>query len=269
MRSEHYSIATTTSPSVDWFEVHSENFFGDGGQPHAVLNQIRQQYPIAFHGVGLSLGSTDNLSKTHLARLKTLIAHYQPALVSEHLSWSSINGAYLHDLLPLPMCEESVKHLAHRIEYVQEYLNCQILVENASTYLEFVHSDMTEWEFVTTIAQKSGCKILLDINNIYVNACNHKFNPIQFIEFVPPNLVGELHLAGHTVNRFSDGEILIDTHNQRVCDEVWDLYRQAAQRFPHAPTLIEWDKDMPPFDTLLEEVSIARTVRSELHHAAA
>ena len=267
LRSEHYEDATSAKPPVDWFEVHSENYFGRGGRPHAILRQIREQFPVSFHGVGLSLGSTDALNLQHLERLKELVNLYQPALVSEHLSWSSVDGAYLHDLLPLPMTEETISHLVDRVEGVQNYLGRRILVENTSTYLEFADSDFTEWEFVTEIARRSGCGILLDVNNIYVNACNHGFDAVHFIDRVPVELVEEIHLSGHTVNTFPDGEILIDTHDQRICDEVWHLYQIASKRFSRTPTLIEWDKNLPAFEVLLEETELARKYRNESIHA--
>lgn len=269
MRSQHYSLVTATKPAVDWFEVHTENFFGDGGTSHAVLAQVRQHYPVSFHGIGLSLGSTDELNRTHLKQIKALVDRYQPALVSEHLSWGSINGIFLHDLLPLPMTFECAKHLSDRIQMVQDFLKCQLLVENASTYLEFIHSEMTEWEFITEIAESSGCGILLDINNIYVNACNHGINSLDFINRVPSSLVCEMHLAGHTIKNLEDGQIRIDTHNQRVCKEVWELYGLASKRFPLAPTLIEWDKDLPTFEILMEEAEIARETRNGSYHAVA
>lgn len=258
LRAEHYRDAISNPTAVDWFEVHSENYFGQGGAPHYYLNKVRENHPVSFHGVGLSLGSTDPLNISHLTRLKELVEIYQPTLISEHLSWSSVGGVYLHDLLPLPMTEESQNHLIDRIVQVQEFLGQQILVENASTYLEFSHSQIPEWEFICEISKRSGCMILCDVNNVYVNSRNHGFSAIEFIEAVQPDLVGEIHLSGHTVNQLSDGEIRIDTHDQRVCEEVWELYKFAIQRFNQAPTLIEWDKNLPDFSILLDEANIAR-----------
>ncbi len=263
LRSEHCRHVITEQPAVDWFEVHSENYFGWGGAPHDWLKRIRQDYNLSFHGVGLSLGSTDALNLTHLKRLGDLVETYQPALVSEHLSWSSINGTYLHDLLPLPFTKEAVFHLADRIYKTQEFLGRTILVENASTYLEFSHSEMFEWDFINEITRLSGCKLLLDVNNVYVNACNHQFDPMDFFTHLsPPDIVQEIHLAGHTVKELPEGTIRIDTHDRRVCKEVWNLYESAIQYFCHAPTLIEWDKDLPEFSVLLDEAEIAR---SHLH----
>ena len=265
LRAEHYREVTSGTTEVEWFEVHSENYFGQGGAPHYYLSKARENHPISFHGVGLSLGSTDPLNVTHLSRLKELVDIYQPFLVSEHLSWSSVGGVFLHDLLPLPMNEETIQHLVERISKVQDFLGHQILVENASTYLEFEHSHIPEWEFIGEIAKRADCKVLCDVNNIFVNACNHSFDGIDFIDNLPADVVAEIHLAGHTVKAVDDSVIRIDTHNQRVCDEVWELYRLASKKFTQAPTLIEWDKDLPPFQTLLEEANIARTIRSQIH----
>ena len=269
LRGDHYAEATSSPHSIDWFEVHSENYFGRGGIPHKYLSKVRKDYPLSFHGVGLSIGSTDPLRLNHLTRLKELIEQYEPSLVSEHLSWSSIDGIYLHDLLPLPFNEEVVNHLVNRIQQVQDFLGRQILVENASTYLEYTNSTMTEWEFISEIAERSGCNLLLDVNNVFVNACNHEFDALDFLLGVPVDLVGEIHLSGHTVKELPDGQIRIDTHDQRVCDEVWQLYATAIQRFYKAPTLIEWDKDLPPFSILLDEVAIARSYRRKRRNAAA
>ncbi len=270
LRGEHCQEAVSQPHPVDWYEVHSENYFGRGGAPHSHLKQIRANYPLSFHGVGLSLGSADPLDRNHLRRLKQLIGEYQPALVSEHLSWSSVDGVFLHDLLPLPMTEEAIQHLSARITETQDYLGCQILVENASTYLEFSHSQMPEWEFVNEISARSGCGILLDINNIFVNASNHEFSATKFIDRVNAQAVGEIHLAGHTLKQFPEGEIRIDTHNQRVCDQVWELYDYAIRQSVAAPTLIEWDKDLPEFSVLLDEAAIARSYVTDIKtHAVA
>ena len=269
LRAEHCKLVADETPAVDWFEVHSENYFTQGGVSHIWLSQIRQNYNLSFHGVGLSLGSTDPLKFTHLERLKELIDIYEPALVSEHLSWSSVNDIYLHDLLPLPLTEEVVAHLATRIEQVQEYLGRKILVENASTYLEFSHNEMPEWDFINEISRRSGCGLLLDINNVYVNACNHNFDPHEFLSNVSPESVGEIHLAGHTAKDLPEGTIRIDTHDQRVCDEVWNLYASVTRRFETAPTLIEWDKDLPDFTVLMDEANIARSYRQAVLNAAA
>lgn len=269
LRSDHCEYVATHKPAVDWFEVHSENYFGQGGAPHHWLTRIRQDYSLSFHGVGLSLGSTDALNPAHLNRLKDLIDIYQPALVSEHLSWSSIEGIYLHDLLPLPFTRETVRHLSERIDQVQNFLGRTILVENASTYLEFSHSEMSEWDFINEITKTSGCQLLLDVNNVFVNACNHQFDSTHFIDEIEPNAVGEIHLAGHTIKNWPEGDIRIDTHDQRVCDDVWNLYEYVVSQYDSAPTLIEWDKDLPDFAVLMDEANIARSYRQSVQNAAA
>lgn len=265
LRGPHYKDVLDQMPAVAFLEVHSENYFGHGGAPHRYLESIRADYPLSFHGVGLSLGSTDALNSTHLERLRSLIDYYQPSLVSEHLSWSSVGGRFLNDLLPLPYTEEAAAHIAERIMRVQDFLGRQLLVENVSCYLEFEHSALSEWEFVNTVAQAADCGILLDINNVYVNACNHGFAAGDFLNGVCAHRVAELHLAGHTRNDFDGGSILIDTHNARVCDAVWDLYRDAVSRLGPLPTLIEWDSDLPELAVLLEEAARAASVMDKTH----
>jgi uncharacterized protein (UPF0276 family) len=238
-----------TRPALPFLEVHSENFFGEGGQPLRYLARFRQDYPISTHGVGLSLGSTDPLDPTHLHRLKRLVEMVDPILVSEHLCWVGAGGRFLNDLLPIPYTEESLDHVVRRVEQVQDYLGRRILVENVSSYLEFTASSIPEWEFVAEVSRRAGCGILLDVNNIHVNACNHGFDARTFIDAMPPAAVGEIHLAG-----FEDtGRMLIDTHGAPVCDEVWALYAYALARTGVVPTLIEWDTDIPPLEVLLGE----------------
>ena len=266
LRAEHYVPVLETRPAIGWLEVHPENYFGDGGKPLYYLEQIRPHYPLSLHGVGLSLGSTDPLNTTHLKQLKALIQRFEPALVSEHLSWGSIDGRYLNDLLPLPYTQEALDHIVARIGQVQDYLGRQILLENPSSYLEFQASTIPEWEFINEMAKRSGCGLLLDVNNIYVSACNHGFDAFNYLQAIPLGPVQEMHLAGFTVNRFEDGQILIDSHNQLICEEVWSLYRQAIQRFGPTPTLIEWDTDLPPLQVLLDEAEHADTTLRE-HHA--
>lgn len=269
LRGQHYRDVLSTRPAVGWFEVHSENYFGDGGRPLYYLERIRADYPLSIHGVGLSLGSTDPLDATHLLRLKKLVARFAPSFVSEHLSWSSVGGRYLNDLLPLPYTDEALTHIVERIERVQEFLGRQILVENISRYLSYEHATLPEWEFVTEAARRSGCGILLDVNNIYVNAVNHGFDAYAYVDAIPRELVQEIHLAGFTRNRFADGEIIIDTHNQPVADAVWKLYRHAIGRLGPKPTLIEWDADLPPLATLVAEARKADAVlEAQYAHAA-
>lgn len=260
LRAQHYREVLDTKPEIGWLEVHSENYFGSGGAPLHFLEQIRGDYPISLHGVGLSIGSTDTLNYPHLDKLKVLIKHFEPGLVSEHLSWGSVNGQYFNDLLPIPYTEEALCHVVERILKVQEYLGRQILIENVSSYLEYEKSSIPEWEFIVETAQRTGCGILLDVNNIYVNAVNHGFDPRLYLNAIPSTVVGEIHLAGFTVNRVNDQEILIDTHSRPVAPKVWDLYRLAIQRFGAVPTLIEWDSELPPLGVLLSEASKAQQI---------
>lgn len=253
LRAEHYRAVLAERPAVGWFEVHSENYFGLGGAPHYYLEHVRRDYPISFHGVGLSLGSVDPVNHVHVARLKELIGRYEPALVSEHLAWGSVDGVHLNDLLPLPYTEEALGHISARIAAVQDALGCQLLIENPSTYLRYRHSTLPEWEFLREIAARAGCRLLLDVNNVYVSAVNHGFDPEQYLRALPTDRIAEIHLAGHTVKQFPEGRFLIDTHNAPVADAVWTLYRTALDRFGPLPTLIEWDTDLPPLATLVAE----------------
>lgn len=257
LRAEHYREVVATRPPVGWFEIHSENYFGDGGAPHRYLEQVRRDYPLSLHGVGLSLGSADELNRVHLEKLKALIQRYAPGLVSDHLSWSSVDGRYLNDLLPLPYTEETLRHVTERVAQTQEFLGREILIENPSSYLQYRHSDMGEAEFLAELSMRSGCGILLDVNNIYVSASNHGFDAKAYLHAIPPARVREIHLAGHTVNRYPEGEILIDTHNARVCEAVWALYRAVLSHLGTRPTLIEWDSELPALAVLVEEANIA------------
>jgi uncharacterized protein (UPF0276 family) len=256
LRSPHYQELLDSRPDVAWLEVHSENYFG-GGAPLYFLERAREHYPLSLHGVGMSLGSADPLHRPHLERLKQLIARVEPGFVSDHLSWASIDGRYLNDLLPLPYTEEALDHVVGKIAAVQDYLGRRLLIENPSTYLQYSHSTLTEWDFLVAAAQRAGCGILLDVNNIYVSARNHGFDPLQYLRGVPPALVQELHLAGHLVRQVDGREILIDTHNARVCEAVWALYRTTLSYLGARPTLIEWDADIPLLDVLVEEADIA------------
>jgi len=246
---------------VAWWEVHSENFFAEGGRPHAILERIRNDYPLSLHGVGLSLGSTDPLDQWHLDKLKGLIERYEPGLVSEHLCWCSVGQSYLNDLLPLPYTEEALSHVSRRIETVQDYLGRELLIENLSSYLQFVQSTIPEWEFLAEVSRRSGCGILLDVNNIYVNARNFGFAPQAYLEAIPIEAVKEMHLAGYE----DEGDCLIDTHGRAVDAAVWDLYAQAVRRFGRVPTLIEWDTDIPALGVLREEAARAQAIMEAPH----
>ena len=253
LRSAHHNEFLERRPALPWVEVHSENFFADGGRQLQVLDAVRRDYGVSLHGVGLSLGGSDPLDTDHLRRLRRLVQRVEPALVSEHVCWSSADGIFLNDLLPMPCTHVALQHLAARISAVQEFLGRQILVENVSSYLTFDGAEMTEWDFLVQLARRAGCGILLDVNNIYVSAENHGFPALNYLRGIPPELVGEVHLAGHTA---VDG-ILIDTHSAPVADAVWALYREALQLLGPVPTLIEWDAELPTLDRLVAEAQTA------------
>ena len=253
LRSPHHAEFLARRPNVPWVEVHSENFFADGGRQLQVLDAVRRDYGVSLHGVGLSLGGSDPLDPDHLRRLRRLVQRVDPALVSEHVCWSSADGVFLNDLLPLPCTQAALQHLAGRVSAVQDFLGRQILVENVSSYLEFDGAEMAEWDFLVQLACRAGCGILLDVNNIYVSAENHGFHAHNYLRGIPPELVGEVHLAGHTA---VDG-ILIDTHSAPVTDAVWTLYREALRLLGPVPTLIEWDADLPSLDRLVAEATTA------------
>ena len=268
LRAQHTVEFIETRPVLDWVEVHSENYFGQG-IPLEYLVRVRQNYAISLHGVGLSVGSTDPLNPEHIAELRQLIAIVEPGLVSEHLSWSSVEGDFLNDLLPLPYTEEALAHVSSRVTEIQERLAHPILIENISSYLTFTASHIPEWEFLAELARRAGCGILLDVNNIFVNASNHGFDANTYLNGIPVESVKEIHLAGFTRKRFEDGEILIDSHNRPVVPEVWRLYASAIARFGPTPTLIEWDSDLPPLNTLLTEAHKAQTLLEHDHADAA
>ncbi len=257
LRAPHYRALLEEEPDVGFLEVHSENYFGAGGAPHYYLEQARRRYPLSLHGVGLSLGSANPLNRRHLESLKRLIERYAPALVSDHLCWCSIDGRYLNDLLPLPYTQESLDHFVRRVDEAQEYLGRELLIENPSSYLQFRDSSIPEWEFLAEVARRSGCGILLDVNNVYVSACNHGFAADRYFAALPPAAVKEMHLAGHTVKRHAQGELLIDTHNAPVTDAVWALYETALAHFGPVPTLIEWDSELPALSVLVTEAQRA------------
>jgi uncharacterized protein len=256
LRTSHYSDIINQCPKLDWFEALSENYMDSGGKPLRTLEKVRTNYPIALHGTSLSIGSTDPLNKEYLTRLKRLIHHVDPFIVSDHLCWSGTNGERLHDLLPLPFTEEAVAHVVQRARQVQDFLGRRILLENVSSYVTYKHSAMPEWEFISEIAKRSGCGILFDANNIFVNSVNHKFDPYEYVRNIPGDLVGQIHLAGHT----DMGDFLFDTHSAPIIDEVWDLYREALKLWGPVSTLVEWDEDIPPFKVLLSEVEKAKVI---------
>ena len=269
LRGPYHAQFLSERPPVVWLEAHSENYFAENGIARAALERIRADYPISLHGVGLSLGSVDPLNQDHLARLRGLVDRVEPALVSEHLSWGAVGGRHLNDLLPLPYSEEALEHMVRRVQEVQETLQRRILIENISSYLDFSGSTIPEWEFLAAVSRRSGCELLLDINNIYINSVNHGFEAAAYIGAVPPERVAEMHLAGHTARTCGEREILVDTHNAPVCGPVWALFRQAVERFGPRPTLIEWDSDFPPLATLLHEADRAQRILDQAHELAA
>jgi uncharacterized protein len=269
LRAEHHAAVLASPPAVGWLEVHSENHFAATGSAHTAIDAIRANYPVSLHGVGLSLGATDPLDREHLALLRLAIERYEPALVSEHLCWSMAGGRHTNDLLPLPYTQAALQHLIDRVSEAQDALRRQLLIENVSSYLTFRDSEMTEWDFLAMLARKAGCGILLDVNNIHVSACNHGFDPHDYLAALPCESVAEIHLAGHTRRVLEGRELLIDTHNTRVCDEVWALYAAAIARFGRTPTLIEWDTDLPSLDVLVDEAHRADRIAGEALELAA
>lgn len=268
LRAPHHDALLAGRPALPFVEVHSENFFAAGGPTLRYLDAVRCEYPVSLHGVGLSLGSTDPLDRRHLERLKTLVERVEPAFVSEHLCWCSVGGVHLNDLLPLPYTEEALAHVSRRVIEVQEFLDRRILVENVSSYLVFTDSPIPEWDFLAEMSRRTGCGILLDVNNVYVNATNHGFDARRFIDAVPAVAVEEIHLAGFTRKDPDGVPLLIDSHSRPVAADVWALYAYAVERLGARPTLIEWDRDIPPLATLLDEAVRADTVLDDVHAAA-
>jgi uncharacterized protein (UPF0276 family) len=261
LRAPHYRELLDSRPDIGWLEVHSENYFG-GGRPLWFLEQLRAHYPISLHGVGMALGSATRLDAEHLRRLKFLIARIEPGLVSEHLCWGAVEGRHLNDLLPLPYTEEALAHVCGHILQAQEFLGRRILIENISSYIRWKHDTIPEWEFVAEVARRTGCGILLDVNNIYVSAFNHGFDARVYLAAIPAERVEEIHLAG-----FDEGEAcLIDTHGRRVSEPVWQLYRETIAWLGPRPTLIEWDTDIPALGVLLEEAATAQSILENMEN---
>jgi hypothetical protein len=259
LRHQHYKEVLATQPKVDWFEAISENYMDAGGSPRHYLEAVRERYPVVLHGVSLSIGSVDPLDRQYLQNLRRLIDDIEPAWVSDHLCWTGVDHTNLHDLLPLPYTEESLAHVSARVAQVQEFLGRRILLENVSSYVSYTVSQMSEWEFLAAVAERADCLILLDINNIYVSACNHGFDPLAYLEGVPPQRVQQFHLAGHSHN----GEHLIDTHDHPIIDPVWRLYAEALRRSGPVSTMIERDDNIPPLAELLAELEQARRIGRE------
>jgi uncharacterized protein (UPF0276 family) len=269
LRSVHHDALMDEQPAVGWIEVHTENYFHDGGPQVQALERARALYPLSLHGVGLGLGSTDELDRSHLARVRRAVDRFAPALVSEHACWGSVGGEHFNDLLPLPYTDEAVRHLATRIRAVQQELGRQILIENLSCYLAFRSSRLTEWEFLGAVVAESGCGLLLDVNNAYVNSVNVGLDARAFIDRLPPGSVQEIHLAGHTRRVVGAREILLDDHGSLVSEPVWELYEHAIRRHGAVPTLIEWDTNIPELSVLVGEADRAQRKLEAMHGLAA
>ena len=261
LRAAHYAEFLDGCPRIGWLEVHSENYFGAGGYDLHVLEHVRRDYPLSLHGVGLSLGSADGLRERHLASLQRLVTRVDPRLVSEHLCWGAYGGRHFNDLLPLPYTREALNLMVARVDQVQTALGRAILVENISSYLQYRDAEIPELEFIAELARRSGCGILFDVNNLYVNSVNHGFDPFAALTALPAQRIGEIHLAGHS----RSGDCLIDDHGSRVIDPVWALYAAACRQFGALPTLIEWDTDIPGLDVLLDEARRAAAILEPAH----
>jgi uncharacterized protein (UPF0276 family) len=259
---EHAEDVFETDHPVGFFEVHAENYMGAGGPPHRMLEELRSRWPLSIHGVGLSIGGAEPLDVRHLIRLRRLIDRFQPELFSEHLAWSSHNGVFLNDLLPLPYNRETLQIVCDHVDDVQETLRMRMLLENPSTYVSFDNSTMDEPAFLAEVASRTGCGLLLDVNNVYISAINHGFSAEEYIDAFPAARVGEIHLAGYTEAPDEHGRLLIDTHGSPVEDPVWRLCRRAILRCGLTPTLIEWDNDLPSFATLAAEAARAGAMLS-------
>lgn len=270
LKPEHFddilNVSNTQNAAVGWFEVHAENYMGAGGPPHHYLNLIRQRYPLSVHGVGLSIGGDAPLDTAHLDRLKAVVDRYQPGLVSEHLAWSTHSAGFLNDLLPLPYTNETMARVCEHVDQVQNHLGRKILLENPSTYVVFETSTLSELEFIAQIAQRTGCGLLLDVNNVFVSATNHGTDPRAYIAGFPLDAVGELHLAGHSRDIDDAGKtLLIDSHDRPIINEVWDLYSYTLDLLGPMPTLIEWDGDVPQWPVLRAQAEQAGTLLRKQH----
>lgn len=265
LRKEHYRAILNERPDVDWFEVLSENYLIPGGKPLYYLDEIHRHYPMVLHGVSLSIGSVDPLNSDYLRQLKALAERVDAQWISDHLCWTGVEQVNAHDLLPLPYTEEAIEHVAARIRQVQDVLGRQILIENVSSYLSYKHSVLPEWEFLTEVVTRADCLILLDVNNIYVSAVNHEFDPLQYLQHIPVQRVQQFHLAGHS----NEGDYIIDTHDHPVADPVWRLYEQAVARFGRVSTMIERDDHIPELPVVMAELDMARQLAGNILQQAA
>ncbi|WP_454781112.1 MNIO family bufferin maturase [Legionella sp. WA2022007384] len=257
LRAEHYQYILEHNPPIEWFEILTENYLVDGGNPLYYLDKVRENYPIVMHGVSLSIGSTDPINIEYLTRVKHLADRIQPKWISDHLCWTGVHQRNIHDLLPLSYTENTIAHVVDRVKWVQDFYQRRILLENVSSYITYKESEMTEWEFLSEIAHRADCLILLDLNNIYVSSYNHGFNPETYLNHIPVDRVQQFHLAGH----LNCDDYIIDTHDHPVITEVWDLYSQAIKRFGEVSTMIERDDHIPPFEELWQELEYAKKIK--------
>jgi hypothetical protein len=269
LRPQHHEAILTATPAPGWIEAHTENYFHAGGPAVRALERARSLYPLSLHGVGLGLGSADPIDRRHLERVRAAVRRYEPALVSEHACWGHFDTEHFNDLLPLPYTEEAVEHLAARVREVQDFLGRQILVENLSAYVSFASSQLSEGEFLAAVVERSGCGLLLDVNNAYVNASNLGLDLDAFLSALPRRAIQEIHLAGHARRQVGSRELLLDDHGSAVCDDVWELFDDVLRRFGPVPTLIEWDNDVPTLAILLAEAARAERRLERCHAAAA
>ena len=260
LRTQHYQEILEHRPAIDWFEALTENYLVPGGKPLYYLEQVRAHYPIALHGVSLSIGGADALDQRYLARLKALASRIEPVWISDHLCWTGLDGRNLHDLLPLPYTEEAIRHVSERILKVQDFLGCRLLIENVSSYITYTDSQMSEWEFLSAVVERADCLMLLDVNNIYVSAFNHDFDAHDYLEGIPVGRVQQMHLAGHR----NHGDYIVDTHDEPVIDPVWELYAASCRRFGSVSTMIERDDNIPPLTDLLAELDQARRIAADV-----
>ncbi len=260
LRPTHYPEILDHDPLVDWFEVISENYMVPGGQPLQILDRICTRYPVVMHGVSLSIASTASLNMDYLAGLKRLAERVEPRWISDHLCWTGVHDVNLHDLLPVPYTQEALDHVTSRVQQVQDYLGRPLTLENVSSYVSFGQSEMPEWEFIAELTRRTGCWLLFDVNNVYVSAFNHEYDPKEFIDGIPADRVVQFHVAGHS----HMGTHIIDTHDAAICDDVWDLYRYALRRFGPVSTIIERDDEIPPLAELIDELDVAREIASDV-----
>ncbi len=265
LRPEHFEEIAANPGRVSWFEALSENYMVPGGSPLHWLDQIRRDYPMALHGVSLSIGSIDPLDTTYLDELKTLADRVQPMWISDHLCFTGLRGMNMHDLLPLPYTEEALNHVADRVMRVQDHLGRRLVLENVSSYVTYAASELNEWEFIAELAKRSDCEILLDVNNVYVSAFNHEFDARTFLRAMPKDRVRQFHLAGHEHR----GTHIVDTHDHPIVPDVWELYAEAVRLFPNVPTMIERDANIPPYAELLEELDEARRIAEQVRRETA